>query len=33
MNWGETWIVWPVAAIAFTALLGVASLMDSKKDK
>jgi len=28
MNWGVTWIVWPVAAIAFAALYGLVALFD-----
>lgn len=31
MAWGTTWIVWPVAAIAFAGLVGLMSLFDSTK--
>ncbi len=30
MAWGITWIVWPVAAIGFAALIGLAALFESK---
>jgi transcriptional regulator with XRE-family HTH domain len=30
MAWGITWIVWPVAAIGFAALIGLAGLFESK---
>lgn len=28
MNWGETWIVWPVGAVLFIALVGLMELLD-----
>jgi len=28
MNWGVTWIIWPVGAVLFAALLGLMELMD-----
>lgn len=30
MDWGVTWIVWPVAAILFAALVGLIELLDNK---
>jgi hypothetical protein len=29
MAWGITWIVWPVAAIGFAALIGFVGIFDS----
>ncbi|ACJ28243.1 Helix-turn-helix motif protein [Shewanella piezotolerans WP3] len=28
MNWGETWIIWPVGAVLFVALIGLVELFD-----
>ncbi|MGS0673941.1 helix-turn-helix domain-containing protein [Shewanella sp. 0m-4] len=28
MNWGETWIIWPVGAVLFIALVGLMELLD-----
>ncbi|BEP28216.1 helix-turn-helix domain-containing protein [Helicovermis profundi] len=30
MDWGITWIVWPVAAVGFAALIGLVGLFDKK---
>jgi transcriptional regulator with XRE-family HTH domain len=32
MRWDITWIVWPIAAVLFVAVLGVARLMVGRKD-
>jgi len=32
MNWGTTWIVWPVGAVLFAALVGLMELLD-KEDR
>ena len=32
MNWGITWIVWPVGAILFVALIGLMELLDKEED-
>jgi len=31
MNWGVTWIVWPVGAILFVALVGLMELLDKEE--
>lgn len=31
MNWGVTWIIWPVGAVLFAALLGLMELMDKEE--
>jgi hypothetical protein len=31
MDWGVTWIVWPVGAVLFAALVGLMELMDKKE--
>ena len=30
MNWGVSWIIWPVAAVAFPALIGLMGLFDQE---
>ncbi|ATD01505.1 helix-turn-helix domain-containing protein [Pseudoalteromonas spongiae] len=32
MNWGVTWIIWPVAAVLFAALVGLMGLMSKDLD-
>jgi len=32
MNWGVTWIIWPVAAVLFAALVGLMGLMSKDTD-
>lgn len=32
MDWGITWIVWPVGAILFVALVGLMELLDKEED-
>ncbi|MCH4888372.1 helix-turn-helix transcriptional regulator [Acidaminobacter sp. JC074] len=32
MNWGVTWIVWPVAGILFAALVGLIGFLESNKE-
>lgn len=31
MDWGTTWIIWPVGAVLFAALLGLMELMDKEE--
>ncbi len=31
MNWGVTWIIWPVGAVLFAALVGLMELMDKEE--
>ena len=31
-DWGKTWIVWPISAILFVALMGLINLLVSKRD-
>jgi uncharacterized membrane protein YecN with MAPEG domain len=31
MNWGVTWIVWPVGAVLFAALLGLMELLEKEE--
>jgi hypothetical protein len=33
MDWGITWIVWPVGAILFVALIGLMELFVKEDDK
>jgi len=30
MDWGVTWIVWPVGAVFFVALVGLIELLDKE---
>ncbi|MCL1080274.1 hypothetical protein L2734_19315 [Parashewanella spongiae] len=30
MDWGTTWIVWPVGGVLFAALIGLMELLDKK---
>jgi hypothetical protein len=30
MNWGETWIIWPVGGVLFAALVGLMELLDKE---
>ncbi len=32
MDWGRTWIIWPVAGVAFAALIGFISIFTKKDD-
>ncbi|MBF4695552.1 helix-turn-helix transcriptional regulator [Fusibacter sp. Q10-2] len=32
MDWGTTWIVWPVSAVLFAALMGLVNLLKNKSD-
>ncbi|MGB3368079.1 MAG: hypothetical protein WBA54_11350, partial [Acidaminobacteraceae bacterium] len=32
MNWGRTWIIWPIAAIGFAVLIGLRGLLDSNDE-
>lgn len=31
MNWGTTWVVWPVAGIAFAAIMGISNALSKDK--
>lgn len=31
-SWGDTWIIWPVAGIAFVAVMAVCSLLEKKQE-
>ncbi|WP_299079978.1 helix-turn-helix transcriptional regulator [uncultured Paraglaciecola sp.] len=33
MQWGVTWIVWPVGAISFVALVGIVSFFDKENER
>lgn len=32
MDWGRTWIVWPVAGILFAAIMGISNLFDHNEE-
>ena len=31
MDWGRTWIIWPVSAISFAAIIGLSDLLTNDK--
>ncbi len=33
MDWGITWIIWPVAGIAFAALIGLFGMFEGNEKK